>query len=130
MTEDQLRALMGDLSAVQLVLWVLAAIALVIFVVKLWPLVTKFVATVNALADLPAKLETINTIETKVVGIEAQVKEIHHETHFNSGTSIKDATVRIEQKVDGLQELMESADSEIAERVDDLENTLNPGKGK
>lgn len=123
MTEDQLRALVGDISAVQLVLWILALIALVLFVVKMWPLVTKFVATVNALADLPAKLAKIDTIET-------HVKEIHHETHFNSGTSIKDATVRIEEKVDGLQALMEAGDTELAERVDDLENTMNPGKDK
>lgn len=123
MSEDQLRALVGDLSAVQLVLWVLAIIALALFLVKVWPLVTKFVATVNALADLPAKLAKIDSIE-------AQVKDIHHETHFNSGTSIKDATVRIETKLEGLQILMESRDDEISERVDDLENTMNPGKDK
>lgn len=121
MTEDQLRALMGDLSAVQLVLWIVALIAVVLFVVKMWPLVTKFVATVNALADLPAQLSKIDTIES-------QVKEIHHETHFNSGGSIKDATVRIERKVDELQDLMESGDSQLSERVEDLESTLNTRK--
>lgn len=128
MTDDQLRTLMGDLSAVQLVLWVLAAIAVIVFIVKMWPLISRFVATVNALADLPAKLETINAIEAKLVKIESQVQEIHHETHFNSGTSIKDATVRIEDKVDAMQELMESGDADLGARVDDIENTINPKK--
>lgn len=126
MSEEQLTRLFGDLTVVQLIVWVIAAVALLVLVVKLWPVITKFVATVNALSDLPEKLPKIDRIEKKLVTIESQVKDIHHETHFNSGTSIKDATVRIEEKVDGLQKLMEDGDAELAERVDDLETTLNP----
>lgn len=138
--EEQLTRLFGDLTVVQLILWLFSAAALIFMVWKLWPVITKFVATVNALSDLPTKLKTIDTIESKIVGIESkvagiesQVQDIHHETHFNSGTSIKDATVRIEEKVDGLQKLMEDADAELAERDDELEgrlghleNTFNP----
>ncbi|RZT66724.1 hypothetical protein EV139_0851 [Leucobacter luti] len=120
--------LLGDLSAVQLGFWALAVIALAFFGVKMWPWLNRFVATVNALADLPAKLSTISDIEQKVVRIESQVKDIHHETHFNSGTSIKDATVRIENKVDALQTLMETGDAALNERVEDIENTLQPPK--
>lgn len=126
MTEPQLEILFGDLTVAKAILWITAAVALVFLLVKLWPALTKFVSTVNALSDLPTKLAKIDTIETKIDGIESQVQDIHHETHFNSGTSIKDATVRIEQKVDGLQKLMEDADAELAERVEDIETTLNP----
>lgn len=128
MTGGELNTLLGDLSAVQFVLWVLAFIALAVFVVKMWPLISRFVATVNALADLPAKLDAVTEIETKLDRIERQVQEIHHETHFNSGTSIKDATVRIESAVDAMQELMEFGDAVLASRVDDIENTINPKK--
>lgn len=128
MSEDQLRALMGDLSAVQLVLWGLAFLALIVFVAKMWPLISRFVTTVDALADLPSKLETVTTIESRLVRIERQVQDIHHETHFNSGTSIKDATVRIEDKVDAMQELMVSGDAALSSRVEYLEDTMQPKK--
>lgn len=128
MSEDQLRALMGDLSAVQLVLWILAAIAVIVFVVKMWPLISRFVATVNALADLPAKL--------------ALVDEIHHEVRPNTGTSLNDAVRRVEavqrqqsiqlneqdEKLAGLQDLMESGDADLGARVGDLEDTMHPKK--
>ncbi|QYM76181.1 hypothetical protein [Leucobacter luti] len=125
MSEDQLRALLGDLSAVQLGLWAFAFMAIAFFVVKMWPWLNRFVATVNALADLPSKLGTIAGIEQKVVRIEAQVKDIHHETHFNSGTSIKDATVRIENKVDAMQSLMENGDADLDTRVRTIERAMN-----
>jgi len=126
MSEDQLTRLFGDLTVVQLILGLVSASALIFFIVKLWPAIVKFVATVNALSDLPAKL--------------ALVDEIHHEVRPNTGTSMNDAMRRTEArvialeaqvaeqsgKIDGLQVLMESGDSELAERVDDLENTLTP----
>lgn len=130
MSGDELARIFGDLTVVQLILWVVALGTLAFVVVKLWPVIKKFVATVDALSDLPAKLPKIDRIEKKVAAIETKVQDIHHETHLNSGTSIKDATIRIEQKVDGLQKLMEDGDAELSERVDDLEHTLNQKKEK
>lgn len=128
MTDDQLRSLLGDLSAVQLVLWIIAAIAAVVFIVKMWPFLSRFVATINALADLPAKL--------------ALLDEVHHEVRPNTGTSLNDAVRRVEavqhqqsiqlneqdEKLAGLQELMESGDADLGARVGDLEDTMNPKK--
>lgn len=135
MTEEQLATLFGDVTLVQAVLWVIAAVALVVLVVKVWPLVRRFVATIDALADLPAKMRLLD--------------EIHHEVRPNTGTSLNDAVRRVEaeqqrqavqldqqsikleettEKLTGLQELMETGDDELSERVTDIENTINPAK--
>ncbi|MBO1805829.1 hypothetical protein [Leucobacter ruminantium] len=137
MTEDQLARLLGDLTAVQLVLLVGAVVALIILIVKVWPLVRRFVATIDALADLPAKMRLLD--------------EIHHEVRPNTGTSMNDALRRVEaeqirqaeeladqsakldtqsEQIAGLQKLMEDGDSELSERVTDIEQTLNPRKEK
>lgn len=118
MSEDQLVLMFGDLTIVQAVMWCSSAAALLFALYKLWPIVVKFVETVNALSDLPAKLEKIDSIDT-------QVQDIHHETHFNSGTSIKDAMLRVENKVDELHAAMVAGDSALTDRVDELEGTLN-----
>lgn len=135
MTEQQLTLLFGDLTVVQLVLWIIAACALALLVWKLWPIVVKFVETVNALGDLPGKL--------------ALLDEIHHEVRPNTGTSLNDAIRRVEQRqvaqdkilaehtqmlgeqgerLTGLQALMEDADAELSERVNDLEDTITKEK--
>ena len=137
MSEETLTRLFNSETAVQAILWLAALSVLLGFVVKLWPVVSKFVATVNALSDLPEKLRLLD--------------EVHHEVRPNTGTSLNDSVRRTERRVaeidsrlgrvegqmdaqseqiDGLQSLMESADAEIAERVDDLENTVNPRREK
>ena len=135
MTEEQLSRLLGDLTAVQLVLLVGTVVALIILIVKVWPLVRRFVATIDALADLPAKMRLLD--------------EIHHEVRPNTGTSMNDALRRVaaeqirqaeeladqsakldtqSEQIAGLQKLMEDGDSELSERVTDIEQTLNPRK--
>lgn len=135
MTEEQLAHLFGDITVVQLVLWALAAAALVVAVVRVWPLIRRFVATIDALAELPAKMRLLD--------------EIHHEVRPNTGTSLNDAVRRVEreqtrqavqldqqtqqlaettEKLTGLQQLMETGDDELSERVTDIEKTLNPRK--
>ncbi|GAB2567558.1 hypothetical protein GCM10027033_24990 [Leucobacter ruminantium] len=97
----------------------------------------RFVATIDALADLPAKMRLLD--------------EIHHEVRPNTGTSMNDALRRVEaeqirqaeeladqsakldtqsEQIAGLQKLMEDGDSELSERVTDIEQTLNPRKEK
>lgn len=137
MSEDELTVIFGDLTVVQLIVWVIAAGTFLVLVVKLWPALVKFVATMNALDDLPGKLTLVD--------------EIHHEVRPNTGTSLNDSVRRVEavqqqqsvqlntqderlielaEKLTGLEKLMEDGDSELAARVDDMEATLNPGKGK
>lgn len=128
MTEDSLTVLFGDLTVVQAGIWCAALMALLVFVVKAWPKIRAFFATIDALTVLPAKLKLLD--------------EIHHEVKPNTGTSLNDAVRRVEaeqqrqaaalqgqsEKLDGLHNLMESADAELAERVDGLEDTLNVRK--
>ena len=137
MSREQIETMFGETTVAQLVFWLLAAAAFIVLCFKLWPVVTKFVATVNALDKLPQKL--------------ALVDEIHHEVRPNTGTSLNDSVRRTEaavavlrteveaikrtvsdqtDQINGLQELMEAGDSELAERVSDIESTVNPERGK
>ncbi|UOQ60396.1 hypothetical protein MUN76_15410 [Leucobacter rhizosphaerae] len=139
MSEDQLARVFGDVTIVQGVLWLVALGALWAIAAKFdwWGRLKRFIATIDALAVLPAKL--------------ALLDEIHHEVRPNTGTSLNDAVRRVEavqqqqtiqlnqqdmkleeqsEKLTGLQELMESGDAELNTRVSDIENTMNPGRDK
>ena len=128
MSEDQLTTLFGDVTVVQAVLWIMAACVFVFLVWKLWPVVRKFVDTVDALGDLPEKLQLLERID--------------HELHPNSGLSLRDSMDRTEKAVVEIQEqvtehiewsLAQVASGEqqtqaIEDRFDAIETTLNPGK--
>ncbi len=128
MSEDQLTALFGDLEVAHMLVWLFAALSLLFIIVRAWPKLKAFVETIDALSDLPAKMRLVD--------------EIHQEVRPNTGVSMHDSMRRTEAKVtalenqlleqsakiDGLQVLMESSDSELAERVDEIESELNPGK--
>lgn len=123
-----MRVLFGDLRVVQLGLWAAAALTLLVVIVKAWPKIRAFFETIDALTVLPAKLKLLD--------------EIHHEVRPNTGTSMNDSLRRVEaeqarqatelasqsEKLDGLNSLMESADAELSERVDGIEDTLNVRK--
>lgn len=82
--------LLGDITLLQAVLWIVAAAVFIGVVVKLWPFVRNAVAIVDALVALPAMAK--------------QVKSIHHELHPNGGTSMKDALGRVEKGVERLDD--------------------------
>jgi hypothetical protein len=128
--------------------WLLAVAAVVGFIVgairgipPAWKFVTRFVGTVNNLAELPVELAAMRTFreETKLTladqnvtlaqqnttlaGQDKKIAEIHHETHFNNGSSIKDATVRIEKGVAGLYTKIESLEQADADMRRDFEDT-------
>lgn len=105
-----------SISVAQAVLWVLGVLAIITFVVKVWPKLRALVKLVDALAILPAFIERTDT----------KLAEIHHETHNNDGSSIKDSVDRIELGVRGLYnrtDALEAADTKLRE---DLENTRPP----
>lgn len=111
--------LFGDTTLVQAILVILAIVFVVGAAVKLWPFIRNAVAIVDALVKLPALAQ--------------QVAEIHHETHRNDGSSIKDATVRIEQSLEGLHGRMDAVEVDVRalRQADDelweqLESTNNP----
>lgn len=106
--------LFGTTTLVQAVLWIAAVALLIGVVVKLWPFIRNAVAIVDALVKLP--------------DLAKQVAEIHHETHTNDGSSIKDGVGRIEASLEGLHgrtdELernvasLAKADIEIRDQID------------
>lgn len=53
--------------------------------------------------------------------IEEKVDGIHHETHRNDGSSIKDATVRIEEGVAGLHGRLDPVEADLATVKDAVE---------
>ena len=78
-----------------------ATVAGVISVVrKSWPVARAFVVTINALAELPVALSdqaAFRVMTTATLAAQdLKIEEIHHEVHFNNGSSVKDAIERIE----------------------------------
>ena len=87
---------LSDTSLLQAVFWLAAIIALIAAVIKLWPAIGRFVVIVNATAGLPAYIERA---DNRHEDLARKVTEIHHEVHFNNGSSVKDAAVRTESRV-------------------------------
>lgn len=102
---EWLSFLLADTSALQLVFWIVAIGALIAVLVKLWPALTQFVTIMNAVTGLPEFIARTNT----------SVDEIHHEVHYNDGTSAKDAIKRVEDGVAGLYDKVEGLASDLAD---------------
>lgn len=87
MTGEQFDALVSEYG------WIVA-VSIVLFgffvmLGKAWSSIVKFVKVVDILIDLPDKLQAI----------EDKIQSIEHEVTTNSGTSIKDAIKRIEERL-------------------------------
>ena len=103
---DWLKFLLADTSALQLVFWAVAIVALITALVRLWPFLKNAVQIVDALVQLPA-------LAKRVTAMQGQINSIHHETHTNNGTSIKDALGRVEEGVSGLHGRMDDVDRQL-----------------
>lgn len=103
---DWLADLLANTSALQLIFWIGAIAALIAVLVKLWPALTKMVTIINAVSGLPAFItrtdQTLQTQNQALAGQDTKISEIHHEVHFNNGSSVKDAVIRVETGVAGL----------------------------
>lgn len=74
---------LDTISAADVLIW-LTFIGLVItFIIKTWPFLSRFTDIINSLIVLPE--------------LRDKVDAIHHETHNNDGSSIKDSVDRIEK---------------------------------
>lgn len=129
--------------------WLLAVAAVLAFVgggiraiPPAWRFVTRFVSTVNELAELPRELTelrkfrsdtalTLSEQNTTLAKQDRKIAEIHHEVNFNNGSSAKDAIIRIEKGVAGLYEEIDALKQEDADIRRDFENTQpHPPKEK
>ena len=108
-----LEDLLAGVSAWQALLWIAAVVLLVGVVVKLWPFVRNAVQIVDALVKLPS-------LTGQVTSLVDQVSDIHHETHNNQGTSIKDSVDRIEQSLKGVHGRMDTVEKDIGGFSTDL----------
>lgn len=91
---------MIDTSLVAVIAWVVIAVIVILFLWKIWPLISKAVRAIDSLGGLAEHMEVTNaaiaTLTTDFGKMKASVDDIHHETHKNDGSSIKDAVKRIE----------------------------------
>ena len=112
------------------ILWVLLVAAILLGVVKAFPVVRKFVTFVNDVAGeevrpgfpaRPGLFDRIHSIEITQQSVAGKVEKVHHELFPNSGKSLRDQTNRIEAKV--------SADyreiGKIRDAVGDLDSRLD-----
>lgn len=68
-------------------------IAVIQFIRKGWPMLSRFVATINALSDLP---EYIADSKQVLKEQNESLAAIKHEVEYNNGSSVKDAIARVE----------------------------------
>lgn len=107
-----------SISVAQAVVWVLGGFAVLTFVVKAWPFIRNTFRILDALVQLP-------DVMRKVDDMTAQVAEIHHEVHYNNGSSVKDAVRRVEEGVKGLYLRADASDEADQRLREELERT-NP----
>jgi tetrahydromethanopterin S-methyltransferase subunit G len=84
MTPEQASQFLMDYGPI---IWTVFLIVVIIAaLIKIWPFISKVVHTVDIIAELPDRLDKI---ETRLMNVE-------HEVRTNGGSSIKDAVKRIE----------------------------------
>jgi hypothetical protein len=82
-------------------LWQVAVVIVAIYIIfrlliKFWPWLRKVMALTQALVDLPGFIvRTDKTLDEQ----NKKIDEIHHEVHFNDGSSMKDAVVLVQKEV-------------------------------
>ena len=104
--EIQLGGLEVQPWTVLTIIWIAIAVAVVIALVKAWPLITGFVEAVNAIKDLPdfmatAKAES-QTQNDQIAEITDLVKRIRHQTENDHDTNLRD---EITEALEGIHRL-------------------------
>lgn len=87
MTATELNTLIAEYGIIAGV--TIAVIAFFVAVSKIWPAISKFVHTVDIIISLPDHLEEIHQ----------KLGRVEHEVMTNSGSSLKDAVKRIEDRL-------------------------------
>ena len=125
---DWLQQWLKTVSLWDLALWVVGATAAVWlirrFITKGWPALKRFA---SAILHLPRFIERT---DATLAGQDQKIAEIHHEVHFNNGSSVKDAAVRteaavarVEEGVSGLYGEIDALKQADAEMRSDFEKT-------
>lgn len=116
-------------------LWQLALVIVAVWIilrglVKLWPGLRNTIRLIDAVGELPAFMSRT----------ERTLGEVHHEVHYNNGTSVKDAITRVERGVAGLYQRADESDKKLEEhvhysqgwkaRLDEVDERTQPPKEK
>ena len=126
-----------SVSLWQLVGWAAGAVAVALFFWKGWPWLRKtataivhFAQIVDAVQGLPDFIDrTDNTLEKQNKTLAAQNKQIadiHHEVHYNNGSSVKDGVQRVETGLAGLHVEVAVIASDLAQAKEAL--SLSDGR--
>ncbi|ONI62640.1 hypothetical protein CSIV_14290 [Microbacterium sp. CSI-V] len=103
------------------------AAGLWLFVRKVWPVVKTIPAGVvsfaRAVLTAAQVLDSVKGLPAFIERTDARIGEIHHEVHFNNGSSVKDSAIRTELAVRELKETagrLEVGVAGLYTRVDEL----------
>ena len=109
-----------QVAIVIVALWVIFRLLL-----RFWPTLKKTITLFDALEQLPAF----------ITRTDEAVTDIHHETHRNDGSSLKDGLVRMEDAVErielgmkGLYDRADAADRAAEQLRYELEKTQTPAQ--
>ena len=119
------------INLLQVAIVIVALYVIARLLMRFWPWLRKVMELTAAIAQLPDFIERTDlTLRSQ----DAALKSIYHETHINSGSTLKDSLGRVEEGVAGLHlkvaELTaaDEAQAAIVEALrEDLENT-KPGR--
>lgn len=73
-------------------------------IVKMWPMLVKFISVGSAVADLP---DTLSTLSEKTEKLEATLQIIKKEVLPNGGSSLRDAVNRMEANMHDISKVVE-----------------------
>jgi hypothetical protein len=97
MTAEQTTQFLNDYGPV--IWFVFLTILFLSAIVKAWPFIAKVVKTVEIISSLPEKFKYVH----ETLGcLQEGLKAVEHEVKTNGGSSIKDAVLRIEKRLDTL----------------------------
>lgn len=126
----EIQAWAESVSLWQVIGWGAAVVGVVLFFWKGWPWLRKtataivhFAQIVDAVQELPAFIErTDKTLDSQ----NKSIADIHHEVHYNNGSSVKDGVQRVETGLAGLHVEVAMVASELAQAKESL--TLSDGR--
>jgi len=101
-----------------LIVWALFIVGGIIFIKKkggkwLVEFAKAILATAKVIDHVKVLPGFVERTDARFGVLEGKIAEIHHETHKNDGSSIKDAVDRIETGVQRLDERMDNVESDV-----------------
>jgi hypothetical protein len=97
MTAEQANQFLADYG--QILWFAILTVASIGVLVKAWPFITAVVKTVEIISSLP---ENYKAVFERLGSLEQKLRAVEHEVKTNGGSSIKDAVLRIEKRLDNM----------------------------